>query len=215
MRQVQYVHRTGHVDVGENRSNIVPAFQNRDRLIGIASFPDSEPGGFHLLQRIQPNKRLILDDENNRPFHACVLLPTRRGEKPSVPKIENAQRALSVLACRLAGSRCPAMRAECTSYEKCQTRHTILRGCPRLNIEALWDVPQFVTTMSEKRRRQLKDEASADLKTKLIELIPHLRAFATALCRNRDLAEDLAQEALIKAWRAQSSFEPGRISRLG
>jgi RNA polymerase sigma-70 factor (ECF subfamily) len=78
-----------------------------------------------------------------------------------------------------------------------------------LNIEALWDVPQFVPTMSEKRRRQMKDEASADFKTKLIELIPHLRAFATALCRNRDLAEDLAQEALIKAWRAQGSFEPG------
>jgi RNA polymerase sigma-70 factor, ECF subfamily len=55
----------------------------------------------------------------------------------------------------------------------------------------------------------MNGEAPEDFKSKLIELIPQLRAFATALCRNRELAEDLAQEALIKAWRAQSSFEPG------
>ena len=53
------------------------------------------------------------------------------------------------------------------------------------------------------------DQSPADFKSSLIALIPHLRAFATVLCRNRELAEDLAQEALVKAWRAQNSFEPG------
>jgi RNA polymerase sigma-70 factor (ECF subfamily) len=55
----------------------------------------------------------------------------------------------------------------------------------------------------------MKDEASAAFQTKLIEMIPQLRGFAMVLCRKRELAEDLAQETLVKAWRAQSSFEPG------
>jgi len=53
------------------------------------------------------------------------------------------------------------------------------------------------------------DQLPADFKTSLIALIPHLRAFSTVLCRNRELGEDLAQEALVKAWRAQNSFKPG------
>jgi RNA polymerase sigma-70 factor (ECF subfamily) len=43
----------------------------------------------------------------------------------------------------------------------------------------------------------------------LLELIPYLRAFARSLCRNRERAEDLAQEALTKAWQARSSFHAG------
>jgi RNA polymerase sigma-70 factor (ECF subfamily) len=43
----------------------------------------------------------------------------------------------------------------------------------------------------------------------MIALIPYLRAFAGALCRSRDLADDLAQETLVKAWRAKDRFEPG------
>jgi RNA polymerase sigma-70 factor (ECF subfamily) len=53
------------------------------------------------------------------------------------------------------------------------------------------------------------DQSPAAFETRLVALIPDLRAFATMLCRNRELAEDLAQEALVKAWRAQSSFEAG------
>ena len=33
----------------------------------------------------------------------------------------------------------------------------------------------------------------------LIELLPFLRAFARSLCGNRELADDIAQEALAKA----------------
>ena len=43
----------------------------------------------------------------------------------------------------------------------------------------------------------------------LIALIPHLRAVSHLLCGNRPIAEDLAQEALSKAWRARERFEPG------
>jgi RNA polymerase sigma factor (sigma-70 family) len=43
----------------------------------------------------------------------------------------------------------------------------------------------------------------------LIALAPHLRAFSRTLCNRRDFAEDLAQEALMKAWRARDSFQDG------
>jgi len=43
----------------------------------------------------------------------------------------------------------------------------------------------------------------------LIALVPHLRAFARSLCRNRTLAEDLTQEALARAWGARARFEAG------
>lgn len=46
-------------------------------------------------------------------------------------------------------------------------------------------------------------------KTELADLIPHLRAFARSLCRDAAEADDLAQEALVKAWRARDSFQPG------
>ena len=50
---------------------------------------------------------------------------------------------------------------------------------------------------------------SSAFKTELAELIPHLRAFARSLCHNAAEADDLAQEALVKAWRARESYTPG------
>jgi RNA polymerase sigma-70 factor (ECF subfamily) len=43
----------------------------------------------------------------------------------------------------------------------------------------------------------------------LVAIIPSLRAFARGLCGSRDLADDLAQEALAKAWAARDSFTAG------
>ena len=43
----------------------------------------------------------------------------------------------------------------------------------------------------------------------LVGLILHLRAFARSLCKDPTAADDLAQEALAKAWKARDSFEPG------
>ena len=46
-------------------------------------------------------------------------------------------------------------------------------------------------------------------KAELIKLIPQMRAFARSLCNNVAEAEDLAQDALAKAWASRSSFAIG------
>src|SRR5687768_16969419 len=43
----------------------------------------------------------------------------------------------------------------------------------------------------------------------LTALIPHMRAFARGLCGDMTAAEDLAQEALARAWSARASYQPG------
>src|SRR6266478_3048852 len=43
----------------------------------------------------------------------------------------------------------------------------------------------------------------------LLDLIPFLRAFSRSLCGDRELADDLAQEALAKAWQSRDTFRPG------
>lgn len=62
-----------------------------------------------------------------------------------------------------------------------------------------------VTAVREPEAREEPDE----FKAQMIALIPSLRAFARGLCGNRDLADDLAQEAMIRAWAARDSFTPG------
>jgi RNA polymerase sigma-70 factor (ECF subfamily) len=47
----------------------------------------------------------------------------------------------------------------------------------------------------------------------MLNVIPHLRAFARGLCGRADLADDLVQETLLKAWAAQERFEPGTSMR--
>ena len=54
-----------------------------------------------------------------------------------------------------------------------------------------------------------KRDASDDFRTQMVALIPSLRAFARGLCGNRELADDLAQEAMMRAWAAHESFTPG------
>lgn len=43
----------------------------------------------------------------------------------------------------------------------------------------------------------------------LVKLIPHLRAFARTLTGDATQADDLAQDAMIKAWDARASFQLG------
>lgn len=45
--------------------------------------------------------------------------------------------------------------------------------------------------------------------SELTALIPNMRAFARSLCGDATEADDLAQEALAKAWAHRDSFEPG------
>lgn len=49
----------------------------------------------------------------------------------------------------------------------------------------------------------------AEFKRDLTALIPHLRAFSRSLCGNATLADDVAQDALLKAWNARERFIPG------
>ncbi len=53
----------------------------------------------------------------------------------------------------------------------------------------------------------------ADFKRELTEVVPHLRAFARGLCGRPDMADDLVQETMLKAWAAQARFEPGTSMR--
>ena len=53
----------------------------------------------------------------------------------------------------------------------------------------------------------------AEFKRELTEVVPHLRAFARGLCGRPDMADDLVQETMLKAWAAQKRFEPGTSMR--
>lgn len=56
----------------------------------------------------------------------------------------------------------------------------------------------------------LSDE---DFKRELGAVIPHLRAFGRSLSGSRDLADDLVQETLMKAWAARARFQAGTNMR--
>ncbi|MHB8284201.1 MAG: sigma-70 family RNA polymerase sigma factor [Caulobacteraceae bacterium] len=59
------------------------------------------------------------------------------------------------------------------------------------------------------QRNLLDPESEAAFKGDLVALIPHLRAFARTLCGDAAAADDLAQDAVLKAWDARSSFQMG------
>lgn len=52
-----------------------------------------------------------------------------------------------------------------------------------------------------------------DFKRELEAVIPHLRAFGRSLSGSRDLADDLVQETLMKAWAARARFQAGTNMR--
>ena len=69
---------------------------------------------------------------------------------------------------------------------------------------------------STKEKKELPERSAEDkraFKRELTEVVPHLRAFARGLCGRPDMADDLVQEALLKAWAAQERFEPGTSMR--
>ena len=52
-----------------------------------------------------------------------------------------------------------------------------------------------------------------EFKEQLASVIPHLRAFGRSLSGSRDLADDLVQETLLKAWAARKRFQAGTNMR--
>jgi RNA polymerase sigma-70 factor (ECF subfamily) len=59
------------------------------------------------------------------------------------------------------------------------------------------------------QREPLAPASEAIFKRDLVNLIPHLRAFARTLCGDAAAADDLAQDAIMKAWDARASFQIG------
>ncbi|SNS99772.1 sigma-70 family RNA polymerase sigma factor [Sphingopyxis indica] len=57
--------------------------------------------------------------------------------------------------------------------------------------------------------QQLDD---ASFKRELAAMLPHLRAFGRSLTGNADLADDLVQETMLKAWKARAQYVPGPSS---
>ena len=56
----------------------------------------------------------------------------------------------------------------------------------------------------------LQDIDHEDFRRDLTALIPKMRAYARSMCgRNASEGDDLAQEALLKAWSARGSYTPG------
>lgn len=66
--------------------------------------------------------------------------------------------------------------------------------------------PKPVTPQPPEASQDIVEDTFCD---DMIALIPSLRAFARGLCRNRDLADDLVQEAMMRGWAAQKTFTPG------
>src|SRR5580700_9841608 len=65
--------------------------------------------------------------------------------------------------------------------------------------------------MSVRSRKGRGGETERDeaFRRELERLIPHLRAFARTLAGDPTSADDLAQEAMMKAWDARASFQMG------
>jgi RNA polymerase sigma-70 factor (ECF subfamily) len=55
----------------------------------------------------------------------------------------------------------------------------------------------------------MESEQNPDWRTRLLELLPNLHAFANSLCKNPDYADDLVQQTLLKAWKSRHTFHEG------
>jgi RNA polymerase sigma-70 factor (ECF subfamily) len=64
--------------------------------------------------------------------------------------------------------------------------------------------------MRERTQASPADEA---FRKELLSVLPHLRAFARGLSGRADFADDLVQEAAIKAWTARDRYQPGTNMR--
>jgi RNA polymerase sigma factor (sigma-70 family) len=77
-------------------------------------------------------------------------------------------------------------------------------------IEDAGDEPDAEATAAPVEHLALSDN---EFKAELAKVIPHLRAFGRSLSGNRDLADDLVQETLLKAWAARKRFQAGTNMR--
>ena len=62
---------------------------------------------------------------------------------------------------------------------------------------------------NQKNDRTGTPATETTFKRDLVAILPNLRAFAVSLCGRHDVADDLVQETVMRAWAKQESFEPG------
>jgi RNA polymerase sigma-70 factor (ECF subfamily) len=62
-----------------------------------------------------------------------------------------------------------------------------------------------ITTMEERP----DDQPDETFRAEMLKVLPRLQAFARVLTRNREAAEDLLQDTVVRALRAHRSFQPG------
>lgn len=86
----------------------------------------------------------------------------------------------------------------------------IMRGLVKTGGLSLTDSAVTDPVVTEEPREALSDD---DFKRELAAVIPHLRAFGRSLSGSRDLADDLVQETLLKAWAARNRFQAGTNMR--
>lgn len=63
--------------------------------------------------------------------------------------------------------------------------------------------------MADNAQTAPSDAELYDIRKDMVALIPALRAFARGLCRDRVYADDLVQEAMMRAWASRHTFIPG------
>jgi RNA polymerase sigma-70 factor (ECF subfamily) len=66
-----------------------------------------------------------------------------------------------------------------------------------------------LTASLESRTGATKMSASSFTADEICAVIPNLRAFAMSLCGNRDYADDLVQDTLMRAWGKMDRFQAG------
>jgi RNA polymerase sigma-70 factor, ECF subfamily len=57
--------------------------------------------------------------------------------------------------------------------------------------------------------QSMKSSDTPEFQAALVEVLPHLRAFSRSLTRRRDQADDLVNDAIVRALSAADQFQPG------
>lgn len=63
--------------------------------------------------------------------------------------------------------------------------------------------------MPDQASHQPCDRVPAGFSAEMTASLPALRSFARSLCRQRDMADDLVQETMVRAWSSRHTFLPG------
>ena len=64
-------------------------------------------------------------------------------------------------------------------------------------------------TLQSAKTKSVGEDPADEFRDQMVAIIPSLRAFARGLCGHRELADDLAQEAMMRAWAARDSYTMG------